>query len=289
MNKQNIPNTIGKFKRYTKKPSSMKYGTYYVQTIKLPFSKEKRALRVWLPEDYEFDNPSKRFPVLYMSDGQNLVDKYLTAYGDWGLDKVIHQLHTKEKLSTCILVGIDCPHKPGERSSELNPPFECDEKTRYLPKNPYGNLISDYFVEVVKPEIDELFFTRPEKEFTGVGGSSMGGIFAFYSYFYHHETFGFSLTFSPAFMFYKKKTWLNIVESLNIDNQRDGKLFMYVGGKDFESVFVERTFDTYNYLKDEGYTPEHLAIIHDSNEIHHAAAWHTYSLPALRFWLKDIK
>ena len=55
-------------------------------------------IRVWLPEDYEFDNPNKRYPVIYFSDGQNLVDRYLSAFGEWELDKTVHKL-MKEGLT----------------------------------------------------------------------------------------------------------------------------------------------------------------------------------------------
>ena len=118
-----VPNTIGKFKRYIKKPSTMKYGYYYFSSFDLPFSKEnKRTIRVWLPEDYEFDNPNKRYAVIYFSDGQNLVNRYLSAFGEWELDKTVHKL-MKEGLTGVIAVGIDCPKEPLERTKELCPPY----------------------------------------------------------------------------------------------------------------------------------------------------------------------
>ena len=114
----NIPSKIGNFKRYIGNPSTMKYGYYYQSIFNLPFSKEsKRMVRVWLPEDYDFNNPDNRYPVIYMSDGQNLVDRYLSAYGEWELDKVVHQLKL-EGIKGCIAVGLDCPKEPEERTQE---------------------------------------------------------------------------------------------------------------------------------------------------------------------------
>ena len=122
MNK-NIPNKIGVFKRYQKEVTTMKYGYYFDYLITLPFSKEnKRMVRVWLPESYDFDNPNKRYTVIYMSDGQNLVDLYLSAYGEWELDKTVHKL-AKQGYQEIIAVGIDCPKDPLERTKELCPPY----------------------------------------------------------------------------------------------------------------------------------------------------------------------
>lgn len=285
----NIPNKIGVFLRDTHKPTTMKYGTYYVHRFKLPFAPDNRAIRVWLPEDYDFSNPSKRFPVMYMSDGQNLVDEHLTAYGDWKLDKTIHSLYKNEHLPSCILVGIDCPNDPDRRGNELNPPYYGTTKMPYPPHYPYGNCIVDYIADTLKPLIDKLFFTIPDREHTAVGGSSMGGIFAFYAYHYRYDTFGFTLSFSPAFFFYTKKEWYRILNELDVPHHQDGKIFLYVGGVDFEARFVKRTFDTYDYLLKNGYTHDNVSLLFDSSELHHESAWAIYSPNAFRFWLKDLK
>ena len=83
-------NQIGPFV-LDKSKTTMKYGHYFKALLDVPFSKEKRYVRVWLPEDYGFDNPKKRYPVIYFSDGQNLVNKKLCAFGCWKLDIVAHE------------------------------------------------------------------------------------------------------------------------------------------------------------------------------------------------------
>lgn len=282
-----IPENINNFKRFAHKKTTMKYGYYYDSIFELPFAKEKtRHIRVWLPEDYDFSNPNKRFPVLYMSDGQNLVNKYLTKYGDWGLDKVIHNLKI-DGIQTPILVGIDCPKDSIERGNELNPPYPSDASNRQFIKDGYGDKFLDFIVNILKPLIDELFFTKKEREYTGIGGSSMGGIMAFYGYFYHPETFGFSLSFSPGFLLYKPKTWRSILNEI-INNRKinDGKIYMYVGGEGFENHFVNNVLLTSRYLKRKGYSTNNFACITDSRQIHHESAWNKYSYDALSFWLK---
>ncbi len=191
------PNTIGKFKRYISKKSTMKYGYYYFSSFDLPFSKEKkRMIRVWLPEDYEFDNPNKRYPVIYFSDGQNLVDRYLSAFGEWELDKTVHKL-MKEGLTGVIAVGIDCPKEPIERTKELCPPYTPRKevfKNEGGVFTPYANKYVDFIVDTLKPIIDKYFYTLSDKDNTGIGGSSMGGIMSFYAYMYRPDIFGYSLS-----------------------------------------------------------------------------------------------
>ena len=285
----NIPNKIGPFVRYTKKPTAMQYGYYYCAEMILPFAKEsKRMVRVWLPEDYDFSNPEKRFPIIYMSDGQNLVDRYLSAFGEWELDKTVHKL-LKEKVPSIIAVGIDCPKDPAERGRELSPP--------HLPKNKfYQRVVSnqityvdkyiDYIVDAIKPLVDELFFTSKEKKDTAVGGSSMGGLMSYYAYIYKPDVFGFSLSFSPAFFFYGKNEWNQVMDLYSPNPEKNGKLYLYSGGKDFEKKFLKPTINTYEYLVNKGFKNEQVTMLIDTKEIHHEAAWAKYLPDALRYWLK---
>ena len=283
-----IPNSIGKFKRYVKKPSTMKYGFYYYASFKLPFSKENiRTIRVWLPSDYDFANPNQRYPVIYFSDGQNLVDRYLSAFGEWEFDKTVNHL-MKEGYQGVIAVGIDCPKEPLERTKELCPPYTPRKeifKRDGGPFSPYANKYVDFIVDELKPYIDSLFFT--DKDNTGIGGSSMGGIMSFFAYIYRPDIFKYSLSFSPAFFFYKKNDWIKILNQYDINKEKNGKLFLYCGGKDFEKVFLKPTFNTYEYLLKRGFDNNQVALIVDTNEIHHEAAWAKYLPDALKYWLKN--
>lgn len=287
----NKPEKIGQFTLYERKPSTMKYGSYYHASFTLPFAKtKKRMVRVWLPEDYDFHNSEKRYPVIYMADGQNLVDRYLSAFGDWKLDKTVHQL-MKEGMTGVILVGLDCPKDPNERGLELCPPHE--PKKGMKPRKvgnvlPYADKYVDYVVDDIKPVIDKLFHTNSEREYTAIGGSSMGGIMAYYAYMYRPDVFGFSLSFSPAFFFYLYRDWIKILDSYEMSPEKNGKLFFYVGGKDFEARFLKPTCYTYEYLVSRGFKNEQVAMIVDTNEIHHEEAWAKYAYDGLKYWLKDL-
>jgi predicted alpha/beta superfamily hydrolase len=126
-----------------------------------------RTLRVYLPASYD-ENKAKRYPVLYMHDGQNLFDAKTAAYGtEWGIDETINRLVATGVMDEVIAVGID---NTPERIAEYTPC--CD------PKHGGGKLIAyqDFIVDTVKPYVDKTWRTLPGRSTTAIMGSSLGGI-----------------------------------------------------------------------------------------------------------------
>lgn len=285
-----VPNEFGPFVRHTDLPTTMEYGFYYEAKMKLPFAKEERFVRVWLPGSYDFLAP-KKHPVLYMSDGQNLVDKYLTAYGDWHLDRVIHELQRKG-LPEPILVGIDSPRDSSQRANELNPPYTVRRKFRKRhngPDRPIGNQFVGYIIKELKPLIDSIFSTDPRREATGIGGSSMGGIMAFYGWLCYPDTFGFSLSFSVPFFFYSKRDLRRILNLHYPLPRTHGRLAMFVGGKGFEKAFTKDVLYVVKKLRKRGFDESRMRFYLNEDLEHHEESWYQYAEPALRFWLENLR
>ena len=275
------------FKLYEKQPNTIQYGKLYTLDLEVPYDNKPRTIRVWTPEGYNPDDKFTRYKVLYMCDGQNLVDRYTSAYGEWDMDVVCNNL-TNEGYEPFIVVGIDSPSDGVKRENELCTPITT-RKVKGGPNNPIGNIFADHLFGVVKPLIDANFNTLPDKENTGIGGSSMGGLMAFYCYAYKKNYVGFSLCFSPAFFLYQKDRFLRGMKEWNPNPKDYGKIFFFVGGKGFEKLFVARTLDMFNYLKKIEFGDEQVSLIYDSSQIHHESSWHIYSYNALRFWLKKLK
>lgn len=273
------------FELYTKKPNTISYGKLYTCDIDVPYDHKKRTIRVWTPEGYNPDDKLTKYKVLYMCDGQNIVDKYTTAYGEWNLDETCHNL-IKEGYEPFIIVGIDSPNDPIQRQNELCTPIAVRKLKK--PINPIGNVFADHLFCVVKPLIDKNFNTHTDKENTGIGGSSMGGLMSFYCYAYKRDFVGFSLCFSPAFFLYQKDRFVKGMKEWDPDPKDYGKIFFFVGGKDFESLFVARTLDMFNYLKKCDFKDDQVSLIYDSSQTHHESSWEIYSYNALRFWLKKL-
>jgi predicted alpha/beta superfamily hydrolase len=138
-----------------------------VKDFASPQLKNSRALRIYLPPSYA-ENPAKRYPVLYMHDGQNLFDAKTASFGvEWGIDETLNRLVAMGKADEVIVVGID---NTPDRIPEYTPC--CDPKYGGGKLDAYGAFI----VDTVKPYIDRSYRTLPGKDTTAIMGSSLGGI-----------------------------------------------------------------------------------------------------------------
>lgn len=138
-----------------------------VKDFASPQLNNKRALRIYLPPSYD-ENPAKRYPVLYMHDGQNLFDPHTASYGvDWGIGRTINHLVATGSMDEVIVVGID---NTPDRIPEYTPC--CDPKYGGGKLDAYARFV----VETVKPWVDGTYRTLPGKDSTAIMGSSLGGI-----------------------------------------------------------------------------------------------------------------
>lgn len=283
MSKQ-FPDTIGKFKRYTKEPNAISYGAVYTRTVMMDVPYEKRrTLRVYLPEDFSFD---KNYPVMYMSDVQNAVDRYSSAYGEWDIDEHMHEL-LLEGYPSFIVVGMDCPKNPMHRICEYTLPkfkrikndFEGDI---YI--NSYGREYAEYLINKIMPEIRATFPIKTDRNSTAFGGSSMGGLISFDIVTEYKDVFGYSLSFSPACGLFDPHVYKKELDKRAFDTTQ--KIYLYCGGLDLEQILLPATKTLYSYLQNRGYSAENIALKIDLNETHNEAAWSKYFVEAVKFWLK---
>jgi predicted alpha/beta superfamily hydrolase len=151
----------------------------------MPQLNRKRRIWVYLPENYAFTN--KRYPVLYMHDGQNLFDALTSSFGEWGVDEMMDTVKLRKQ---CIIVGID--HGDSKRLTEYNP---------YISRfgDGEGDAYVDFLVHTLKPQIDQRFRTKADATNTSIAGSSMGGLISLYALLKYPTVFGNAGVFSPAF------------------------------------------------------------------------------------------
>src|SRR5512133_39556 len=66
-----------------------------------------RTVEIWTPPGYS-ENPSQRFKVLYMHDGENIFDSSSSKWShiDWGIDETVTRLMTEDKIQPTLVVGI---------------------------------------------------------------------------------------------------------------------------------------------------------------------------------------
>ncbi|MEL7447924.1 MAG: alpha/beta hydrolase-fold protein [Pseudomonadota bacterium] len=148
-----------------------------------------RTRRIWLylPPDYASTN--KRYPVLYMQDGQNVFDAATSFAGEWEVDETLDALHAEGHWGA-IVVAI--ANGEGSRADEYHPwpsAFGGGE----------GDLYLDFIVDTLKPYIDANYRTLANRRNTGIGGSSSAGVISQYGAIREPDVIGRVLSFSPAF------------------------------------------------------------------------------------------
>jgi predicted alpha/beta superfamily hydrolase len=136
-----------------------------------PQLSNSRTLRIYLPPSYQ-ENRLKRYPVLYMHDGQNLFDAATSAFGtEWQVDENLNAAIPAGQMDEIIVVGVD---NTSNRIWEYTPC--CDPS--------YGgggaNTYERFLIDTVKPYVDQTYRTLPAKENTAIMGSSLGGLVSCY-------------------------------------------------------------------------------------------------------------
>ena len=138
------------------------------------FLAHDRDVIVYLPPGYR-KTKMKRYPVLYLQDGQNLFDGATSFIPgrDWGVDETAERLIKAGEIEPLIIVGI---YNTGmDRLDEYTP--TADDR---LKKGGSADLYGRMLVDELKPFIDSSYRTNSGHEHTGLGGSSLGGLVSLY-------------------------------------------------------------------------------------------------------------
>jgi predicted alpha/beta superfamily hydrolase len=199
----------------TVKSSASAQVTVLSPQLTIPGLNRQRTLRIYVPPGYA--TSTRRYPVLYMHDGQNLFDNSTAYAGEWGVDETLDELAKAQGLEL-IVVGID--NGGVQRMTELN----AWDNARFGKGE--GKLYMDFIVNVVKPLVDASYRTLPEREHTGVMGSSMGGLISHYAILQYPKVFSKAGIFSPAY-------WPGPEVFALTESQppaADARLALYMGG-----------------------------------------------------------
>jgi predicted alpha/beta superfamily hydrolase len=253
-----------------------------------PMPDNLRDVYVWLPPEYE--TSERRYPVIYMHDGQNLFDQHLSYSGEWQVDETMTALSGEGRAA--IIVGLQ--NQSEGRRIEYNPyPHQLEG----IFWEGSGDDYIRFLVETVKPMIDSDFRTLPQPDTTGIAGSSMGGLISLHGFLTRQDVFGLCGCFSPAF-------WIGTGLSDTIQQyaQGTGKIYLDVGGKEGEVIVgaaphlmdVVDAHDIYlqgvrvlrDALVSKGYqVGDTLLYVEDAEALHNEPAWAQRLPDALRFLL----
>ena len=219
-----------------------------------PQLRNRRNVDVYLPASYSV---RRRYPVVYMQDGQNLSDPSIAFAGTWDLDAALERLARRGVEP--IIVGV---HNTDNRLSEYSP-FKHPrhgggQADRYLA----------FLTDTLKPRIDRLFRTRRAHADTAIAGSSMGGLISFYGWLRRPETFGHAVAMSPSFWFGRD----HLFEYVEARKLPRGRLYLDVGTAEGEEALRD-VRHMRALLHQKGIRPEAFSYYQDRGGRHEEAAW----------------
>lgn len=248
-----------------------------------------RDLLVYLPPSYH--HTARRYPVIYMHDGQNLFDHATSFAGEWGVDETMEQLAYVEGLEA-IIVGINNTgvQRLGEYTPFADRHYGGGQGDRYL----------DFVIHTVKPLIDRDLRTRHGPRYTGIMGSSLGGLVSLYAFFRHPEVFGFAGVMSPS-LWFAEEAIFRYVEAAAF---HPGKLYLDAGTRELgeqpggDGGAIHRAAASRRYyasvrrmkalLVRKGYRPlRDLMHVEEKWAGHSESSWGRRLAPALRFLLSE--
>ena len=213
-----------------------------------------RRLFVWLPPSY--GDKTKRFPVIYMHDGQNLFDsKTSFSIHDWKVDEVATKLIKQNKIREFIVVGIGNSH---------------DRDEEYNLFRPLGKAYAKFMLSELKPYIDRKYRTLPDAANTAIMGSSSGGMISFQMAWSYPDIFSMAGCLSPAF-FVSKSFLYKVIKS---DPKPLKPVKFYLDAGEFEPEFAEAADKMKARLLEFGYREGHnLLTMLGKKQNHSEEAW----------------
>ena len=179
--------------------------------------------KVWLYLPPDYASSKKKYPVIYMHDGQNLFDDKTSYVGEWKVDEILNKIH-KETGKGFIVVGIE--HGGKERVNELTP-WAHEQHG-----GGKGKQYIHFIVNTLKPYVDANYRTKPQQKYTGLIGASLGGLISYYGGLTYPDVFGKIGALSTSFWFSSKVYDMTKKKG----NQQNLRMYLLVGGKEGGSM-----------------------------------------------------
>lgn len=226
-----------------------------------------RQIRIYLPINYSLSD--KKYPVLYMHDGQNLFEDSTSYVGEWGVDESLDSLSVSKKLDF-IVVGID--NGQGKRINELSP----WENEKYGKAE--GEAYMEFIVKQIKPYIDSTYRTLSNRENTAIMGSSLGGLISHYAIYKYPEIFGKAGIFSPSYWYADEVYTFTKTKPV----PKDARLFLVMGKEEGDAVKDAQKM--YDLILASGHPKSKVNLFIDPSGGHNEKSWRRQFAPVVE-WL----
>lgn len=264
-------------------------GDLRVHALKSAIFGNQRKIRVLLPAGYDdIANKDRRYPVLYLLDGQNVFDACLSdlSHHEWRADETVLQLVAEKKIPPLIVVGVD--HAGKDRAREYLPYKDFTGNPDM--DEPAGKLFPDFMTKEVMPLVDGQYRTLSGPPNTGIGGSSYGGVASLYALLAKPNTFGYGLIESPTL-------WVGMGQLVRDTSPlvvMPQKVFVGFGGKEaseqkYNDKMVGLIRQVETNFRAAGYDAGTFRFVVDPEAEHTEAAWAKRLPDALTFLFGDWK
>lgn len=218
------------------RPSQLPQIHLISEEFQIPQLNKTRKIWALLPHDY--DTSTEQYPVLYLHDAQNLFNEN-AEFGNWQIDKKLAVM-SDYGIGKIIVIAVE--HGEKERLQEYN-------VGNTLLGQGHGKQYIRFITDTLKPFVDNTYRTKTDREFTGIGGSSMGGLVSIFSGLIYPEVFGKLMVFSPSLWVIPKIK----LGFLDFFEPQETRLYLYAGGKESETMVDHVTKFRKRLLKRESF------------------------------------
>jgi len=244
----------------TAEPTNAENAVRLKDAVTADYLGEQKDVDIFLPKGYH-DNDSVRYPVLYFYDGDNLFDHIIGEGSEWEVDEVINRVDSAGG-PVCIVVGI----QSGDNRSAEYKPYPSDQVKE--DGEVFGKAHAEWYARGLKQWVDANYRTKPEPEFTGIGGCSLGGLLAHYSLMNYPDVYGLGIIFSPSM-------WVDEPQSLALVDQHPDltKTRIFLNSGKLEWPIVESSERLRDKLLAAGLPKDQLYFDIEPDEGHWHATW----------------
>ncbi len=229
-----------------------------------------RTIRVLVPPGYDApENRARRYPALYLNDGQNLFERVGPfPPSDWRAAETVERLIGEGAVPPLLVVGIDNAGRRGNREYMPYP----DPRLRV--DRPEGRRYPTFLVEELLPWVEERYRVLPGEEHRGLGGSSLGGAIALYTAMTRPGAFGRLLLESPSLFIAGQRL---LEDSLQVVRW-PRKVVLGIGTDEtgrrpWNAAAVERVRALERTLRAASLGPERLRVVVEEGGTHSETAW----------------
>ena len=240
-----------------------------------------RDVTVWLPPGYNDEaNRDRRYPVLYMQDGQHLFDISLPTPEEWGADETATALIESGEIEPVIIVAI--PNSGANRAAEYIPgstglrvpDTEFTRLANAIGTAPDGDAYLAWVVREVVPRVERVVRASTDPADRGFGGASLGGLITLRAAQLHPDTFGRFLCESPSLTARGRDLVPILTEGLDAS---DARVFIGMGGSESgdnarDRVLTEAAKALAERLGSSGESAD-VTLLIEPDAAHNEAAW----------------